>query len=169
MCVWGGWGVKVTSCFLQRNEQGTLKNYGSIMKFPAHDYRYLTVSNSHSCHSEVKLLRKSFQKRLEFSYHFLITRVDLNVLIWLVYPLSSFAAVCCDTNKAAIPAKNWHSCSCPISFTFGLTMNKRRPMHKNDDNDYDDNADSDTLIYIRCEFYKIWRRKRPCSIKVFSE
>ena len=43
-------------------------------------------------------------------------------------------------------------------------------MHESDDNDYEDNADSDTLklydiIYIRCEFYEIWRRKRPCSNK----
>jgi hypothetical protein len=46
-------------------------------------------------------------------------------------------------------------------------------MDESDDNDYDDNADSDTLkwydiIDIPCEFYEIWRRKRPCSIKVLS-
>jgi len=46
-------------------------------------------------------------------------------------------------------------------------------MHGSDDNDYDDNADSDTfkwsdIIYIRCEFYEIWRRKSSYSIKVLS-
>jgi hypothetical protein len=66
MCVCGE-GGELTSSLLPRNEQGTLKNYGSIMKCTVNAYLYVTVSNSHGRHSEVKLLRKSF--RNESNYH----------------------------------------------------------------------------------------------------